>query len=702
MKKLFLIVLALSILVGCEDLDQTPTEEVETITETSEKEPVSSEFLTEEINREYLENIKSFAFSIGGPGAFEGVYDFTDDGKNVLLDLMQIDSWVEFFPVGWDTNFDRTFKIETNSDLIIYVTLSGLENPTIFMLDQNGEIRYFGVNEEVFRDMQDFEEYYVLEQSDRLFFDIYYYLNGCILSADFENTNEILPNSSVEDYKNYDYATSTFSTNGIAMGTYCYLAYNQLINSSSGVSVEDWDKATLKYFDKTINIDDTSLMKIDEESGKVVSTGWGFSGMFEILIPKSLHVLGDNKYLIEAYKVEHINSSHDFHGFMAEIYNDNVEIVEDYIFKSEISYVFEKKDDYYRLIAEVDNGEPSLPYYFLNGSSYGQTEYLEGILADFNIISQKIDTNLPNDAFFNQYELTVTEKSDFVTMLDIQNWVKTDEIVPEIEWNYVYEFGNNESKVLIADNFLYGETTLFKLITDGKEEYLKAPIDVFNSITEYADDVNFTDNTPKNYVSTTNYEQDLDFLTEKQVKIYAEAVKFYNSVKLGETTGINDVYPNEEQYEHITIEQNGYEYSKVFGEFSKYDDFTKFIYSLFTEDYFAEFNDLGDGTPLFINYEGDLYVINASYGGVYLTRDEKYEITHITDSQISFNLIGEHLAFSNDEYGNWDELDAKLEETFSYTYKKPITLVLTENGWRFDEFSTLNGDAISMYGKFDY
>lgn len=169
-----------------------------------------------------------------------------------------------------------------------------------------------------------------------------------------------------------------------------------------------------------------------------------------------------------------------------------------------------------------------------------------------------------------------------------------------------------------------------------------------------------------------------DFLTEEQQLLYRRANNLYSHAKLGsdiEYVGNNiDLF----QYETVQIGEDSYYVSK--GPYQNWDDFRAVISSVFTEDYWKRFT---DNTSL-REYNGQLCFLDTAMGVGYFydkTSTDTFRLESKTDTEIHFTLIG-HYA----ERWTQDEINTTGEELHYYTLEFPMLLILTENGWRFDEF----------------
>ena len=169
-----------------------------------------------------------------------------------------------------------------------------------------------------------------------------------------------------------------------------------------------------------------------------------------------------------------------------------------------------------------------------------------------------------------------------------------------------------------------------------------------------------------------------DFLTEEQQLLYRRANNLYSHTRLGTDIEYAGNAPDLSQYETVQIGEDSYYVSK--GPYQNWDDFRAVMCSVFTEDYWKRFT---DNTSL-REYNGQLCFLDTAMGVGYFydkTSTDTFSLESKTDTEIHFTLIG-HYA------GPWtqDEINTTGEELHYYTLEFPMLLILTENGWRFDEF----------------
>ena len=186
-----------------------------------------------------------------------------------------------------------------------------------------------------------------------------------------------------------------------------------------------------------------------------------------------------------------------------------------------------------------------------------------------------------------------------------------------------------------------------------------------------------------------------DFLTEEQQRLYRRAYTLYQHMFSGWTLAIDYIADDtgtlhfeNNTWELIRLDDYGYCLAQ-----NRYRDWALFdavIHSVFTDDFWEERNyvssiyDDGVMIPVYRNIDGRLGVVEMERGdglAEYVPPDE-FVLAEQTSHSISFVLVA-HYA---------DHYYESLEERNEWTLEFPIRMVLTEDGWRFDEFHTGLGD----------
>lgn len=178
-----------------------------------------------------------------------------------------------------------------------------------------------------------------------------------------------------------------------------------------------------------------------------------------------------------------------------------------------------------------------------------------------------------------------------------------------------------------------------------------------------------------------------DFLTQEQQTLYRRAHNLYehlvgDSIEYAETFK-DGTFPQSE-YEQVII--NDMAYLVAQGRYADWNHFEEVGRSIFTEDYWEELNKTSDGLALRTEYNGKLCFLDLSMGsGYYYCKDipDGFRLEKSDENEVIFTLIGHYRYL--DEGANDSTNDDKAQD-YDYTLEFPIKLVLTENGWRFDEF----------------
>ena len=121
------------------------------------------------------------------------------------------------------------------------------------------------------------------------------------------------------------------------------------------------------------------------------------------------------------------------------------------------------------------------------------------------------------------------------------------------------------------------------------------------------------------------------------------------------------------------------------GRYRNWEDFILLVNSVFTEEFFSSRNT----DPAFIEYNGKLAFLDAARGRephYNYNFDDKFELVSKSDTEIVFNLIA-HYSYAYPKKGEtFDERDARCAAGWEWTGRFTIRMVLTDSGWRFDEF----------------
>lgn len=175
-----------------------------------------------------------------------------------------------------------------------------------------------------------------------------------------------------------------------------------------------------------------------------------------------------------------------------------------------------------------------------------------------------------------------------------------------------------------------------------------------------------------------------DFLTEEQQNLYLRTQKFYVAANASVTTAIDSMFEGEtkEPYRTFNLDSEVYIISR--GRYKKWDDFVSVIDGLFTTNGWRT-----SIRQIFIECDGNLCFKDGEKGsGMTYNQNfqDDFELLEQTESIIRFKVIGHYSQLYPLINESNEEQEKRLKDNFEYTQEFIIVLVLTENGWRFDEF----------------
>lgn len=189
------------------------------------------------------------------------------------------------------------------------------------------------------------------------------------------------------------------------------------------------------------------------------------------------------------------------------------------------------------------------------------------------------------------------------------------------------------------------------------------------------------------------------FLTQEQQQLYRRANAMYEILTAANTPWI-DYFDESRDYEYTseTVEINGLTYCLSSGRYADWAEFEAVIHSLFTDELWQSINNCGTGHNRFENYNGRMCYIDAAKGAGYFYNGyhfpDRFELVSITETEIVFTLIGHYTEIWPREGQTFDERDEYRRTTCEYTQEFTIRMVLTEAGWRFDEFHSAATEEI--------
>lgn len=184
-----------------------------------------------------------------------------------------------------------------------------------------------------------------------------------------------------------------------------------------------------------------------------------------------------------------------------------------------------------------------------------------------------------------------------------------------------------------------------------------------------------------------------EFLTPEQQDLYRRAYCMYMHMFAGETSAV-DMFETEGGnppvlQESEIVEIDGGHYTIAQGRYKNWSDFIAVIQSLFTENFWVAQNEPDNEWVTYREYDGLLCYIDASKGSGYYYNEnfpDEFRLDRQTDQSIEFTLIGHYSPVWPRNGETPEQRDERLRREYDYTLEFPIRMVLTNNGWRFDEF----------------
>lgn len=191
-----------------------------------------------------------------------------------------------------------------------------------------------------------------------------------------------------------------------------------------------------------------------------------------------------------------------------------------------------------------------------------------------------------------------------------------------------------------------------------------------------------------------------DFLTEEQQDLYRRAHCLYQNMFGGDTTAVDFNFPAVESVEweepiegFFTV--GDWSYLPAQGRYQRWADFDGMVHSVFTHRFWESKNIFSDGLPIYREFNGRLGIMDLGRGsGYYYNKSfpDEFRLDRETEKEISFTLIGHYSPVWPREGETYEERDARREREYEYTLEFPIRMVLTQDGWRFDEFHSALAD----------
>lgn len=194
-----------------------------------------------------------------------------------------------------------------------------------------------------------------------------------------------------------------------------------------------------------------------------------------------------------------------------------------------------------------------------------------------------------------------------------------------------------------------------------------------------------------------------DFLDADQQLLYRQATTLYTAL-FGPNTESIDTWPGPVELPRTdAVQVDGESYLPAIGLFANWDDLETAVLSVFTQEFWDSHNRLqhNDGSyyNIYTNVDGRTCYIPMARGnyGTNLNFPDTYHLPRMTDTEISFVLVGYYSKPWPLEGESYEERDARLADHWETYGGYPMKLVLTENGWRFDEFHNASTDEHTTY-----
>lgn len=198
-----------------------------------------------------------------------------------------------------------------------------------------------------------------------------------------------------------------------------------------------------------------------------------------------------------------------------------------------------------------------------------------------------------------------------------------------------------------------------------------------------------------------------DFLTPDQQALYRRAYALYVNAFGGYSRNLDAIGVTDPEARldvlssqpAVTID--GAPYLLSVGRYQNWEDFDRVVHSLFTDRFWNEVNHTeptSDGDlPRFVSREdGRLCFLDLEWfqDGSYNEHfPDTFRLEEQTDTSVTFTLIGHYSDIYPQDGETPEDRDARLVRQYDYTVEYPIKLVLTDGGWRFDQFASASTDC---------
>lgn len=182
-----------------------------------------------------------------------------------------------------------------------------------------------------------------------------------------------------------------------------------------------------------------------------------------------------------------------------------------------------------------------------------------------------------------------------------------------------------------------------------------------------------------------------DFLSNEQQLLLQRAQSIYCRLFGAETLRVEYIDDPDYVWEpYDTVLVNGDNYLISQGRYQAWEDFSALIFSTFTDGFW---NALNNNT--YIEYDEKLAFRDLGRGGSdsynFYFPDE-FELVKSSEREICFHVISHHSFMLQKRGETTAEYEARVKDGFEYTKTTQVTMVLTDNGWRFSDYSNLRVD----------
>ena len=183
-----------------------------------------------------------------------------------------------------------------------------------------------------------------------------------------------------------------------------------------------------------------------------------------------------------------------------------------------------------------------------------------------------------------------------------------------------------------------------------------------------------------------------DFLDAQQQLLYRQTAALYDAMFGGETLAIDMDFPAPDRdgppVYTVGYTPDGSDHRYILSEsrYRSWADFDRVVHGVFTDRLWSELN----GTPLYVEHDGQLYILDCSYGDQYYNPvfPDEFTLVEQTDERIEFTVTA-HYSYPYPREGeSYEERDKRLETSYEFTLTFPVVMLRTDAGWRFDVFYT--------------